>query len=151
MTKTSIGGARRTAGNILIFLAGLILIGSAVAKFAQVSPVITPLAALGFAGSKLKIIAALEILSALLFLVPATRSVGLLMVSAYMGGAISAHMGHNEPVYQPAFVLALIWIGAWLRHPEFLLRFRPSASVISPFGSPAPDRRRPGFANHLQT
>lgn len=135
MTNTSTGRSRRIAGNILIFLTGLMLIGSAAAKFAQVSPVVSQLAALGFAGSKLMIIGALEILSALLFLVPRTRSVGLLMVSAYMGGAVAAHMGHNEPVYQPAFVLALFWIGAWLRHPEFLLRFSHGTSGTNQFGS----------------
>lgn len=147
MTNSSIGGARRVAGNILIFLTGLVLIGSAGAKFAQVPMVVSQLGALGFAGSKLMIIAALEILSALLFLVPRTRPIGLLMFSAYMGGAISAHMGHNEPVYQPAFVLTLAWLGAWLRHPEYFSMFNQSISGASQFGSV---ERLPGLDQSLQ-
>ena len=128
MTNLPISRSRRTIGNILIFLGGLVLIGSSVVKFAQVAPVVKQLAALGFAGSKLMIIASLEILSALLFLVPRTRSVGLLMVSAYLGGAIATHVGHDEPVYQPAFVLLIFWLGAWLRHPAIAWVFRDNAS-----------------------
>ena len=120
---------RRTAGTILISLGGLVLIGSALAKLAQVPQVVTQLSAVGFGGTKLLIIAALEILSALLFLIPRTRSFGLLMVSAYLGGAIATHMGHNEPVYQPGFVLALFWLGAWLRHREVLWSFESDTSA----------------------
>ena len=104
------------------------LIGSAIAKFAQVPLVVTQLAALGFAGSKLMIIAALEIVSALLFLISRTRSFGLLMVSMYLGGAIATHLGHNEPVYQPASVLVLFWVGAWLRHCEVFWSWKPGTS-----------------------
>ena len=140
MNNSSIGGARRAAGNILVFLVGLVLVGSASAKLAQVPMVVRQLGALGFAGNKLIIIAALEILSALLFVFPRTRTIGLLMFSAYMGGAISAHMGHNEPVYQPAFVLILAWLGAWLRHPEYFSmsdRSTSGASKLEP-SEPAP-------------
>lgn len=114
---------RRTAGNILIFLGGLVLLGSSLTKFAHVAPVVKQLAAIGFDGSRLMIIAALEMLSAALFLIPRTRSLGLLLVSSYLGGAIAAHLGHGEPVYQPALVLALLWFGAYLRHAEVVWSF----------------------------
>ena len=77
------------------------------------------------------IIATLEILSAGLFLMPRTRSIGLLLVSAYLGGAIATHMGHDEPVYQPAFVLVLFWMGAWLRHPEMFWSFNHRSAFRS--------------------
>src|SRR5262249_16461221 len=89
-------------------------------KFTHVVPVVKQLAAIGFDGGRLMIIATLEVFSAAMFLIPRTRSIGLLLISSYMGGAIAAHLGHREPVYQPAFVLALVWIGAYLRHPEVL-------------------------------
>jgi len=96
------------------------LIGSAGAKFAHVPKVVTELVAMGFDGNKLMLIAILEILSALLFLIPVTRSFGLLLVSSFLGGAIATHMQHNQPIVQPSFVLFLIWLGAWLRHPQIL-------------------------------
>lgn len=138
-----ISRGRRVAGTISIFLGGLVLIGSSSAKFAQVPPVVAQLATVGFGGGKLVIIAALEIVSALLFLIPRTRSFGLLMVSAYLGGAIATHMGHNEPVYQPGFVLTLLWLGAWLRHREVLWSFERSHADQSQFASQM--ERRPAL------
>jgi hypothetical protein len=78
------------------------------------------MAGLGFDGGKLVFIAVLEIISALLFAYQRTRTFGLLMVSAYLGGAIAAHVGHDQTGLQPATVLALIWLGTWLRNPEML-------------------------------
>jgi hypothetical protein len=76
------------------------------------------MAALGFFGGKLIFIAFLEIASALLFAYQRTRSFGLLMLSAYLGGAIAVHVGHDQLPLQPAIVLAGAWLSVWLRYPE---------------------------------
>ena len=110
---------QRTAGNVLIFLGGLALIGSAGAKFAEVPQVVSQLNGFGFQG-KLMLIATGEALSALLFLLPPTRSIGVLLVSALLGGAIATHMQHGQSYVGPAVLLVLIWLGASLRHPETL-------------------------------
>jgi len=125
MSKSKTSSARGAAGNILIFLVGLVLSGSAIAKFVHVPAVVKQLAMIGFGGGRLMIIATLELLSAVLVLIFRTRSVGLLLASAYMGGAIAAHLGHGEPLYQPAFILGLLWVGCYLRHPELLWSFHP--------------------------
>lgn len=109
----------RIAGKVLIVLAGLALIGSAGAKFAQVPPVVAELNGFGFQG-KLLLIASGEALSALLLLIPVTRSLGLLLVSGLLGGAIATHMQHGQSYVGPAVLLLLVWLGAWLRHPEVL-------------------------------
>jgi hypothetical protein len=118
--NASIGKKRQISGSVLITLGGLILIGSAGAKFAHVPQVVNQLGAMGFDGGKLTFIAALEVLSAAFFLIPFTRSLGLLLVSSFLGGAIATHLQHGQPIYQPAIVLVLIWLGAWLRHPQIL-------------------------------
>jgi len=84
--------------------------------FAHVSGVVAQMAALGFDGPRLMVIAVLELASAALFLVPKTRPFGLLLVSAFLGGAIAAHLGHGQPPAPPAAFLALIWIGTWLKN-----------------------------------
>ena len=111
---------RFRVGNGLTYLLSFLLVGSATAKLAHVPKVATQMAGLGFDGGKLVFIAVLEIISALLFAYPRTRPFGLLMVSAYLGGAIAAHVGHDQTGLQPAIVLALIWLGTWLRNPEML-------------------------------
>lgn len=124
--SSSISNTRRITGNILISLGSVLLVGSSVAKFAHVPKVAAELAAMGFDGDRLLAIAAVEILAALLFLVRSTRSLGLLLVSAYMGGAIATHVGHGSSPLQPAFVLALLWLGAYLSHPQILWSFSSS-------------------------
>ncbi len=118
---------RKTTGRVLIFLGGLMLIGSAGAKFAYVPKVVTELGAFGFEGNKLMFIAALEVVSAVLLLVPRTRSFGLLLVSSFMGGAIATHLQHSRSFLQPSIVLSILWLGVWLRHPEILWSLRSPA------------------------
>jgi len=118
--KEPAGKSRRVLGNLLVFLGGLALVGSAAAKLAHIPKVVSELGAMGFDGDKLMLIGALEVLSALLFLMPMTRAAGLLLVSAFMGGAIATHIQHQSSPVQPALVLSILWIGAWLRHPEVL-------------------------------
>jgi len=139
----AISGKRRKTGNVLIFLIGLLLIGSAAAKFAQLAPVVAQMSASGFGGMRLQLVAILEVVSALLLLVPVTRSSGVLMVSAFLGGAIATHMGHGQPVLGPAAVLGLAWLGAWLRHPEILWSVRRNS--VGDFSGLTPEPRSEGF------
>lgn len=111
-------GWRKTAGAVLTTLVAVMLLGSASTKFAHVPSVVSELAAAGIAGARLTFVAVLEALSALLLLVPATRSAGLLFVSAFLGGAIATHLQHGQSMVPPSMVLGLTWLGAWLRYPE---------------------------------
>jgi len=122
-TRNSGRMARSRAGSVLIYLMGILLIGSASAKLALVPQVVSLLGSMGFDGNRLVVIALLEIASAGLVLIPTTRSFGLLMVSSYMGGAIATDLGHGQGVIRPGFVLALLWLGVWLKHPEMLWSF----------------------------
>ena len=89
-------------------------------KLAHVPKVVTQLAALGYSGDRLTLIAILEIVGVALFLVRSTRALGLLLLSAFLGGAMAAHVQHGEIPFQPAMVLVLLWLGTWLRHPVVL-------------------------------
>jgi hypothetical protein len=111
---------RVKAGNILIYLLGSLLVIMAAAKLAHVPQLASQLAVLGFGGSRLILVGALEVVSALLFMIPAARSFGLLLLTAFLGGAVSAHVAHGEVPFQPVFMIGMIWLAAWLRHPEIL-------------------------------
>lgn len=114
--------SRSIAGNVLIFLPGLALAIFSVLKFAGVPGIAHQMIAMGFTGARYTLVATLEICSAVLFLYPRTRSIGLLFLSAFLGGAICAHvqMGEVPKGIGPAFLLTLAWIGSWLRHPQML-------------------------------
>lgn len=114
--------SRHIAGTILIFLAGVALTMSAIVKLAGVPGVVHTMAAQGFSDGKLTLAAMLEILSAALFLFPRTRPLGVLFLSAFLGGAISTHIRMDEyaKALGPLILLALAWTGTWLRHPQAL-------------------------------
>ena len=116
-----VSGRGRWMGNMVIYVCGVLLLGSAAAKLAHVPAVVTALAANGFEGGKLTIVGVLEILSAALLLVPVLRSVGLVFVSAFLGGAIATHLQHGQSIVPPSLILALIWLGAWLRYGAAVL------------------------------
>ena len=113
---------RRIAGNILTFLPGLVVTVSSIVKFAGLPGIVQSMTADGFSGGKLTLVAALEILSAVLFLFPRTRSFGVLILSSFLGGAICTHvqMGEYAKAIGPSVLLTLSWIGTWLRHPQAL-------------------------------
>src|SRR5215469_580513 len=117
-TEESLEMKKQTVGNIVIMLVGILLSGSGAAKLAHIPKVETQMAAMGFGGNKLLFIALLELASAALFLLPLTRSAGLLLVSSYLGGAIATHVQHDQPILVPSILLLVIWLGVWLRHRE---------------------------------
>ena len=77
----------------------------------------------------LLLIGAGELTIALLFAIPKTHSLGVLLLSAYMGGAIVTHMQHGESYVLQSVILALIWVAGYLRHPELLQSFRPDPAM----------------------
>src|SRR5580765_6822477 len=96
------------AGAILIFLPGLALGISGILKFAGVPGVVHTMALAGVTGERLVLVAALELLSSALFLYRPTRSLGLLFLSAFLGGAICTHVqiGEIPKAAGPGVILA---------------------------------------------
>jgi hypothetical protein len=74
-------------------------------------------------GEQMRLIGAGAILTALLLLIPRTSSLGVLLSSAFWGGAICTHMAHGEPYVLQAVFLILSWAGAYLRNPAMLSSF----------------------------
>lgn len=62
----------------------------------------------------LTLISVTAIVCGSLLLIPRTRPFGLLMSTAYWGGAIVAHLTYNDSVIMPAGILTTLWIGHWL-------------------------------------
>ncbi len=120
-------GVPPRVGSVLIMLGGLLLLGSAAAKLAHVPKVVAELGAMGFDSNKLTFIALLEVASAVLFLVPFTRWMGLLLVSSFMGGVIATHLQHEpfQSIVGPSVILVLLWLGTALRHREVLWASQP--------------------------
>jgi hypothetical protein len=107
--------ARRIIGNSLIVFGDFALIASAIGKLVGAPKMVEGLNRFGFEG-KVHWLGALELLCAMLFLIPASRLFGLLMVSAFMGGAIATHLQHADSAISPGVILAILWSGIWIRY-----------------------------------
>lgn len=116
---------RRIAAWILTGLLTLMFVVSALAKIAGAQAVMEQMQKWGL-GNQVLLIGIGELVSALLFLIPRTTSLGLLLLSAYLGGAIVTHMQHGEPYIAAAIMLLVVWVTGYLRHPEVLQSFRGS-------------------------
>lgn len=122
-------------GNALIRFGGVVLLFSSLVKFAHLAKPVAYMSFLGYQDGKMFLIAAIEMVIGVLFLLRATRAPGLLLVSSYFGGAIAAHLA-SHPLNSSApivvfnfhhpylgalpamLVLASAWIGVYFRHPE---------------------------------
>jgi hypothetical protein len=66
-------------------------------------------------GKQMQMIGVGELACIVLLLVPRTLPFGVLMTSAYFGGAIVTHMCHDESYLIPSALLILAWVGYYLR------------------------------------
>jgi hypothetical protein len=108
----------QTAGLILHVLIGGLLIFTGLQKVLGSVP---PEALVKYGlGEQARLIGAGAVLTALLLLIPRTASLGIWLASAFWGGTICIHMAHGEPYVFQAVMLALSWVGAYLRNPATL-------------------------------
>jgi len=73
---------------------------------------------------KLMLIGMGELIAAILFLIPRTSSIGVLLLTAHLGGAIVTHMSNGEMFIPQAIMLLLVWVANYLRNPEMLASFK---------------------------
>ena len=74
---------------------------------------------LGYPPSVLPVLAAIQVVCLILYLVPRTAVVGAVLWTGYLGGAIATHVRVGSPLFShvlfPIYVAALLWGGLWLR------------------------------------
>jgi len=66
-----------------------------------------------------------QVVSALLLLAPRISPIGVLLTSGFWGGTICFHMSRGEPFFVQSILLALTWVGAYLRGSVPLLVGQP--------------------------
>ncbi|TAE83707.1 MAG: DoxX family protein [Bacteroidetes bacterium] len=99
-------------------LVGFIFIGSAISKLIGGNEAIEMASGIGLTPDNFKLIAILELVCVLLFIIPRTGVLGTLLLAAYMGGAIATHLTHGQPIVGPAVIEAIVWVVAVVRFPE---------------------------------
>lgn len=107
--------AKKIISLVLMILPALLMIFSAVLKFAAAPQMVDGLTKVGFLPNfPLPALGLLEIASVALFLIPKTWRIGFYLLCGYLGGAGAIEIvGHQPPT--ALVLLALIWIGVYLK------------------------------------
>jgi len=115
---------RKIASWILVGLMSALFIMSAAMKLISGadSEMAQNFAKWGLEG-KLMLVGMGELISVILFLIPRTSSLGVLLLSAHLGGAIATHMEHGEMFLPQSIMLLLVWVANYLRNPEMFASF----------------------------
>ncbi|TAF72055.1 MAG: DoxX family protein [Bacteroidetes bacterium] len=113
---------KRIIDRVLTGLIAIIFIGSAFMKFFGSDEALKTAINLGITPSTYIVIGIIEIICIILFLIPRTGIIGILLLIAYMGGAIATHLSHGVSFVEPVVISALVWIVAFVRYSELSQR-----------------------------
>lgn len=108
---------------ILAGLVGFIYIGSGTSKIIAGDAIIQMASNFGIPVDTYRWLGVIEIICAILFLIPRTGIIGTLLLSAYMGGGIATHLEHQESIIPPCVVLAFTLTAALYRFPALTQSF----------------------------
>lgn len=110
--------ARRT-GLVLTGLAVLFLIFDMAMKLFAIPEAVEATVQLGWQAHYLPVLALIELVCLVLYLVPRTAVLGAVLWTGYFGGAIATHLRLGNPLVThtlfPVYVAALVWGGLYLR------------------------------------
>ncbi len=120
----------RWAGRILSGIPALFLLADGAMKLVGPPPVTESFVRMGMSPSLATAIGLLELACLAIYLLPRTAALGAVLLTGYLGGAISLHVRLGDPllthVLFPSYLGALLWAGLFLRDPRLpaLLRAR---------------------------
>ncbi len=112
---------RKIIGWVLSGLPAAMLLMSGVFKLIGAEEPMEMLGGWGFSDDEIIMIGIGELASTVLFLLPKTSSLGTLLLSSYMGGAIASHMQSAPPTDSyifPSIFLIVIWVATYFRNPQ---------------------------------
>jgi len=102
-------------GRAISALACLPFLPSALFKITQNSQVVEGFTKMGWPLNTAVPLGVIELASVVLYAIPQTAVLGAILLTGYLGGAISVHVHHGEGFVVPAILGVLVWLGLFLR------------------------------------
>lgn len=129
---------QRITGWTLTILVGVFLIGiSAVPKLLDFPDKAEMMGKLQIPLELLPTLGVLEVVVAVLYLVPRTAFLGAILTTVYLGGALRTHLRVGDPWFLPIIIGVLIWVGLALRRPEIFQLVLGQEPLSSPINEAA--------------
>jgi uncharacterized membrane protein YphA (DoxX/SURF4 family) len=115
----SISKKQLWAGRILSALPVLMLLFSGVGKLMKAAAVVEGMARLGYPESLTVGIGILEIACTVVYLIPRASTLGAILLTGYLGGAVATHVRVGDPLFMnvlpPVIFGVFLWGGLHLR------------------------------------
>jgi len=105
-------------GRILTGLVVAFLFVDAFGKLVPLAPYVEGTAKAGYAVELLRPLGLALGIPTLLHVIRRTEFLGLLLLTAYFGGAVATHVRTGTPFWFPIVFAAILWIGYALRSPR---------------------------------
>lgn len=111
-------------GVVISVLVAAFLVFDVVGKLAGIQQVKEGTAALGFPAGQALAMGIVLAVCVVVYAIPRTAVLGALGVTAYLGGAVTANMRIEAPLFSTilfaVYLGVLMWVGLVLRRPELL-------------------------------
>lgn len=112
---------QRIAGWVLSGLLAAMLIGmSASGKFTEWEGKKEMFAKLGYDSDTMVKIGVVEVVATVVFLIPRTSFLGAILLTGYLGGAITTHVRVGDPFVFPIIIGVVVWIAYALRRSDVI-------------------------------
>jgi len=105
-------------GRAMSGLSSLFLLVDGVMKLLKPAVVVRATLQLGYAESAILGIGATLLACTLLYVMPRTSTLGAMLLTAYLGGAVASNIRAGMPVFNvlfPMIIAGLVWGGLWFR------------------------------------
>lgn len=119
MTARSTTPARIWTARVLTGLSASFLLMDSLMKVLKLAPAVQGTAELGFPADSVATLGWLQLLCVTLYLVPRTATLGAILITGYLGGAIATHVRLGNPLFThvlfPSYIALMVWGGLYLR------------------------------------
>jgi hypothetical protein len=106
------------AGRIVSGLPALFLLIDGAAKLVKPAPVVEATTRLGYSENTIVPIGIVLSIRTIVYLIPKTSVLGAILLTGFLGGAVSTHVRAAEgafPIVFPVIIGGLLWLGLYLR------------------------------------
>ncbi|MBA2551061.1 MAG: DoxX family protein [Nocardioidaceae bacterium] len=113
---------RYRAGVVVTALIALFLAFDSIIHILEIDAAVESFAELGYPEGSAVAIGVLELACLALYVIPRTAVLGAVLLTGYLGGAVSAHVRIESPLFSttlfPVYVGVAVWVGLYLRDPR---------------------------------